>query len=329
MRNPNGYGSISKLSGSRRRPWIVRITTGYETDFDLKRTKQVQQVLGYYPTKKEAIRALADYNNNPFDLENAKITFRQCYEEAKKDFTTARAHNYVSAFKYLEPIADLPICSIKAAQMQKCINACQTTQQRDIKTVCRKTFLYAVQNEIVDRNPALYLKSNTVYASIVRDVFTADQIADLFHHADEWTAQVTLILLYTGMRTKELQDLLPEDIDLSERFIQIRKGKNKNSIRRVPLHASILPILDAWKKEGRQFSHNGLNKALRSRYGRLAHDCRHTFTTQMRKCGCDLLMLQLILGHAPKTITERVYTHVSEQELLDAVGLLDYGISAE
>lgn len=328
MKNPPGYGSISKLSGSRRRPWIVRITTGYETDFDLKRTKQVQQVLGYYSSKKEAIRALADYNDNPFDLENAKITFRQCYEEAKRDFSEARAHNYHSAFKYLEPIADLPIGLIKAAQMQKCINSCQTTQQRDIKTVCRKTFLYAVQNEIVDKNPSLFLRSNTVYASIVRDVFTSDQIADLFEH-DDWQSQVTLILLYSGMRTKELQDLLPEDIDLTEGFIHIRKGKNKSSVRDIPVHASILPILGRWKESPRQFTHNGLNRALKKRYGRLAHDCRHTFTSKMRECGCDLLVLQLLLGHTPKTITERVYTHISRQELKEAIGLLDYGISVK
>ena len=24
MRNPNGYGSITKLSGNRRKPWMVR-----------------------------------------------------------------------------------------------------------------------------------------------------------------------------------------------------------------------------------------------------------------------------------------------------------------
>lgn len=30
MKLPNGYGSIAKLSGSRRKPFIVRITKGYD-----------------------------------------------------------------------------------------------------------------------------------------------------------------------------------------------------------------------------------------------------------------------------------------------------------
>lgn len=30
MRQPNGYGSIYKLSGNRRKPWCVRVTQGWE-----------------------------------------------------------------------------------------------------------------------------------------------------------------------------------------------------------------------------------------------------------------------------------------------------------
>ena len=123
MKAPNGYGGISKLSGNRRKPWIVRITTGSEFDPVTMKTKYFRHVLGCYATRKEAIQALAKFNDNPFNMETAKITFRQCYEQAKEDFSEARAHNYRSAFRYLEPIADLPIRQIKAAQMQKCIDS--------------------------------------------------------------------------------------------------------------------------------------------------------------------------------------------------------------
>ena len=36
MKNPNGYGSVSKLSGKRRRPYIVRITAGFDMEGSLK-----------------------------------------------------------------------------------------------------------------------------------------------------------------------------------------------------------------------------------------------------------------------------------------------------
>ena len=321
MRNPKGFGSVSKLSGQRRRPWIARVTTGTETDFEQHKSQQLRQTVGYYATKKEALKALAKFTENPFNLESSKVTFRQCYEGAKEDFSEARAHNYRSAFRYLEPIADLPIRSIKAAQMQRCIDSCHTTQQREIKTVCHKTYEFALKQEYIDRNPSLYLKSNTVEATIDREVFTPEEIRDLWNR-DEWSAKIALVLLYSGMRTKEFRTMEPDDIDLEERVMHITKGKNRSSIRTVPIHDKILPILKDLKENPVQFTHNGFNKAL-SRYGdHTAHDCRHTFSSRMRELKCDLLTLQLILGHTPSTITERVYMHIGMDELRNAVNTL-------
>ena len=50
MKNPNRYGSVSKLSGKRRRPFIVRITTGFDIN-----GRQIMKVLGYYHTQAEII----------------------------------------------------------------------------------------------------------------------------------------------------------------------------------------------------------------------------------------------------------------------------------
>ena len=52
MKLPNGYGSITKLTGNRRKPWMARVTcdeTYDETKHDYVRKRIV---LGYYPTKK-------------------------------------------------------------------------------------------------------------------------------------------------------------------------------------------------------------------------------------------------------------------------------------
>lgn len=323
MRNPNGFGTVSKLSGNRRRPWIAKVTTGYQTDLETKTTRQLRQVVGYYATKKEALEALARFNDNPYNAEASKVTFRQCYEGAKKDFSEARAHNYHSAFRYLDPIADLPIRTIKAAQMQQCINSCQTTQQREIKTVCRKTFEFALQQEYVDKNPSLYLKSNTVDATIDRELFTPEEINALWND-EHWSAKIALMLLYSGMRTKELRTLDPEDIDLDQGIVNIRKAKNRYSVRIIPIHDRVFSLWSDFKREPIHFTHNGLNKALKRHGAHTAHDCRHAFTTQMRKCGCDLLTLQLLLGHTPGTITEKVYTHIGLDELKKAINLLNY-----
>ena len=67
MKLPNGYGSVHKLSGNR---WRARKTTGWSLDKKTMKYKQEYTTLGYYPTKKEALQALAAYNEQPYDLDN-------------------------------------------------------------------------------------------------------------------------------------------------------------------------------------------------------------------------------------------------------------------
>lgn len=57
MKLPNNYGSITKLSGNRRRPFMVR-----------KSLDGKQLVIGYFESKEKALQALADYNRQPDEL---------------------------------------------------------------------------------------------------------------------------------------------------------------------------------------------------------------------------------------------------------------------
>ena len=212
--------------------------------------------------------------------------------------------------------------------MQKCIDACQTTQQREIKTVCRKVFEYALYAEFVDKNPSDHLKCNNIEATIDRNVFTADEIK-FIEEADTWWKVCLACLLYSGLRSKELRTMEPEDIDLDNMILNIRQAKNKSSVRQIPIHAHADAFFRRYKDEGIGFyhkSHNGFNKAIAKNFQteHHAHDTRHTFATKMRERSCDPLVLQRILGHTPDTITERVYTHLSMDELRENINLLNY-----
>jgi hypothetical protein len=66
MRNPNGFGTVYKLPGRRRRPWVARVTTGWTTAIAKKGKRagqevqrQNRQIIGCYATKQEALDALA------------------------------------------------------------------------------------------------------------------------------------------------------------------------------------------------------------------------------------------------------------------------------
>ena len=62
-RLPKGFGSVYKLSGSRRKPYrACKLVDGkYIT-------------IGYYESSAAAVQALTDYNKNPYDLTSKDVT---------------------------------------------------------------------------------------------------------------------------------------------------------------------------------------------------------------------------------------------------------------
>ena len=76
MRLPNGYGSVYKLSGKRRKPYAARKTIGWSDE-----GTQLFSIIGYYRTRQEAFQAIEEYNNDPYNLQVAKYTFTQIYEK--------------------------------------------------------------------------------------------------------------------------------------------------------------------------------------------------------------------------------------------------------
>ena len=84
MRLPNGYGSVVKMSGKRRRPYMVRKTIGWHLDETKGRQIQDFQIIGYAETRAEGLKMLAEYNQNPYDVNVAKVTFSEVYERWSK-----------------------------------------------------------------------------------------------------------------------------------------------------------------------------------------------------------------------------------------------------
>lgn len=75
MKLPNGYGSVYKMSGNRRKPYAVRRTIGWGDNGE-----QTRVIVGYYRTKAEALQALAAFNDNPYDLQLSRVTFAEIYD---------------------------------------------------------------------------------------------------------------------------------------------------------------------------------------------------------------------------------------------------------
>ena len=159
----NGKGCIYKLSGNRRRPYAVMITTKIEFNPDTMRAKQIQRYLGYYATEDEAQEALNDYMFNPYDIDSRNITFGEIYERWSaykfKKISNSTISSYHMAYNYCTPLLDVPIINIKSQQLKDIVDACDhgSSTKKMIKALMCGVFDYAVENDIVAKNYASFI----------------------------------------------------------------------------------------------------------------------------------------------------------------------------
>ena len=117
MKLPNGFGSVYKLSGRRRKPWAARKTTGWTWNEEKQKSYPVYQFIGYYATRQDALTALAEFNKDPYDLHIDTMQLSELYEKwSDVHFETVSKSNvqgYRAAWKLLAPNQDTPVADIK------------------------------------------------------------------------------------------------------------------------------------------------------------------------------------------------------------------------
>ena len=78
MKLGNGVGTVYKLSGKRRNPYIVRKTVGWEIDVETGKCKQVCVTIGYAPTRAKGLEMLMEYNKIHMTLRYQRSLFLRC-----------------------------------------------------------------------------------------------------------------------------------------------------------------------------------------------------------------------------------------------------------
>ena len=134
-RRRNGTGTIVKLSGSRRKPFQVRVNTRID-EWGYPR----YDVLGNFPDRVSADIALAEYNKDPFDIANRKKTFEEVFKDwyewkykAAVDTpgkrTSSQYCTLISFTAGLCRISRLWICNRSSTGMI-CLTPCWSTSRR-------------------------------------------------------------------------------------------------------------------------------------------------------------------------------------------------------
>jgi len=333
MRLPNGYGSVTKLSGTRRKPYIARVTVGKE--FDEKKQDYVQKrvTLGYFAKKSEALEALARYSKNPYCALDASMKLRDLWNSIKDDVNASdnRKRVYNTVFdKYMSGLGEMPVKDIKTKHLQQCIDECGQgyATKSNIRSVMKHLFRYACQNDLVDKNYVDFIQFEQERTILEREIYTDEEVNKLWEHADIEEYALTLIYLHQGMRLKELFDLTKENVDLENRTINIVQAKNKYSIRMIPIHDTVYPLIkkmyDAPGDNMTTMSKPKFERFTKQVLGHRAYDVRHTFATKCNRLGIEKLVIQRIIGHKPDSLLEHVYTHLSMEELYEAINKVSY-----
>lgn len=336
MRRANNTGTIYKLSGKRRRPWIARVFKGYDEEGN-----RIYQTVGYYSRKAEAERALALNDLQPLSS-RANITLAELFEEWKMQYypklSSSMQSGYTAAFHYLRPVSHMKFIDLRTAHIQRTLDGVasvksQSTTQK-VRVLFGLLYKYALENDIVAKNYAQFVHMPK-FETIEKEVIPDTEIAVYKKHDDDPAAQIMLMLIYSGLRIQELLNLTVFDVDLEQRVLKggLKTDSGKNRI--VPLSAKTYDYWVQWcaGRDGYLFVHNG--RRISQEYfrthmlyplqdklslpRRTPHKARHTCATLLAREGVAPLLIQQILGHSDYAFTANVYTHKDYASLMSAI----------
>lgn len=331
LKRANGTGTVYKLSGRRRRPWVAA---------------RSRVILGYYETKTEALNALEKLSGKSI-TELYNYTFEQVYNDWKEEhFRKLTKHgidNYEQAYKFFAPLYARKFRGLKTADFQRIIDAYPEKSYSTLskyKQLATQMSKWAVREEIIQTNLADFVQLPPNVRK-EKEIFTDEEIAKLEANNSE-AAKIVLMLIYTGMRIGELFSL-----PLADYHGTYVIGGEKTEAGR----NRVIPI----RPEGRSYFAYFANLATgelllsgfeggkepdgfrkRSYYPLLErlgikrkspHSTRHTYASWAAKNGIAPETLQKILGHSKFSTTAEIYIHADTEQLISAVEDASHSVS--
>lgn len=373
----NGQGVI-RYRKDRKNPYMALVCVDFFQDANGKKQCQYKSI-GSFHTRLEADKALAEYISDPITISSRIKTFRDLYYAWYQDYSNKGfSENYLrsikSAFAYCNSIYDVLILNIGPGHIKDVMYhgyiiekhgknkgkrkyATDSTKER-IKSLCNLMFDYAVERNLVRRNPSRMFDVNDILERIYlnqkkKKPFSSSQVRLMWDNLYEIdNIDMVLIGLYTGFRPQELCLLKVSNIDFDNKTIVGGMKTESGKDRIVPIHPMILPLVKARVGEAinvyqrdtlfnitnvrgkRCFSYDLYRHKFAWIMNELGfegyspHCTRHTFATQAELCGLRQRAIKLIMGHSQKMdVTNDVYIHTNASYLYNE--MLKYGFEGD
>lgn len=340
LKLPNGFGSITKKSGRRRRPYEIR-----------KFIDGRQKVIGYEASYESALAFLCEYNKNPLLFSPSEITFSELFTLVKAYlYPRIKPHtqqSYTASYNHLKRLYDKQFAKIRIGDLQSAIrdihdNGAGYSTQKKARQVLHHMYTYAVKYEIIppEKDISRYIdidKDKKVYK---KTIFNTRQIYKLFRATDEHRyAKMILMHMMLGTRPSEFLAIEKTDVKLRQRYLIIRESKTEAGRNRIiPLHKQTLPFWIEFLAENNKYIATD-NNGIHLNYSRFRtcfdktlielkikrhtpHECRHTLASLLNNADANPTAIKRILGHASSNITEKHYTHKDLHQLKKAMDLI-------
>lgn len=323
LKRANGTGTVYKLQGRRRRPWIAA---------------KNKTVIGYYETKTAALEALNRFAGRSLD-ERYNMTFADVFEAWKeehyKEITDIGQASYNRAFDVFAPLHKKKFRDLRTADFQSVLDPYMKQSHSTVskhKQLITQMSAWAMREELITTNFAKFVRLPENMKK-EKEIFSDADIEKLEGDGSE-AAKIVLMLIYTGMRIGELFSLPLKDYH--ETYViggeKTEAGRNR-----------VIPIRPEGREYFRYFSEHASGERLLSGYlgqripnnfrkrdyyplldrlgikRKTPHATRHTYASHARRVGMPPEILQKILGHADYNTTANIYVHTDIEELLRAV----------
>lgn len=349
MRRANGTGSVVKLSGNRRRPYVVRVS--YRDKYGALK----QQSLSYHAKAAEAQAALDAYNRDAAigsapAPDRLAMTVGEVYEAwSGREYPRlgpASVSSHRAAWSRVGRYADQKMRSVTLDMWQAvldedeergCSQSLVNNDAQLIKALCK----YAMMRDIIGKDYSKYLDIPSMNPKRKKGALTEAQMEQLTAMAAQgvpW-ADTVLILCYTGFRISEFLELSPAAYHADGDYLQGGKKTDAGRDRIIPVHPKIKPYLTSWLgRDGETIITRDGGPVSDTWYRSVAwppivqalgtpqatpHWCRHTFATRLHAAGVDPITVKWLMGHSTRSDITMRYTHDSLAVLRAAIDKLD------
>ena len=320
----------------------------------------------FYERKKEVEEGISQSK----DITITTLMNKWLFQIKKNEIKPSSFQSYEGTFRnYIKDsdIANVKVHDAKSIQIQEYYNNLgknkSYSQIKKLHKLLKQFFIYAEKEGYIAKNPCNNItipnKKNEVQSDTI-EYFGEDEIKQLKKaFKNNKFYNLILFALGTGLRQGELLALKWENVNLKEKYIEVKesvkkvyifdddgnktlktiyqKPKTKNSVRKVDLPNKIVDLLSNMNNNTTFVfeDENGNPYSAKTLFGnwkkvlndnnipyKKFHSLRHTYATMLLTKGVDLKTVQDLMGHSDITITQ-IYLHVLPKTKSDAVNKLN------